>query len=944
MSAEATETNTRPKLVLIDGHAVAYRQFFGLRSPGFRTKDGEPTNAIYGFTRVLIDLLLKQKPRYLAVTFDAGLSGREDLYADYKGTRKKMPDELSTQIEHIKDVVKAFNVPVLMLDGYEADDIIGTVAARATSENVDVHIITGDRDMLQLLDDHVTAQLPKPGGPDELFDVAAFREKYGLEPQQLVDLKALWGDTSDNIPGVKGIGEKGGTKLLQEFETLDGIYANIDSQSIKPGVRKKLETDRDMAYLSYELATIRRDIPVEWTLDACLSHDYDPAEPLELFSRFEFRTFTKQLLVQVDEEEEAAVSVDDFAPPHVDNSPVETVVVQDTATLEKLVKTLNAAKAIAFDTETTGLDQMQAGLVGIALAVDGKIGYYIPVGHVGEGAGTMFETPAAEQLPLETVIAALTPALTNPNIPKVAHNAAFDLVIMQRHGIDVAPIGFDTMIAEWLRNPISRNLGLKNFAQFELGYEMTPIEALIGKGKKQKPISTVPVADVAPYAAADAAITFRAADFLRPQLEQDELSELNQTLEMPLVPVIAAMERAGIRLDSEFLAEMSVRLEGELAAIEQRIFDLSGFDDFNVNSPKQLNKVLFEHLNMPVQGIKKTTHGYSTDATTLDKLLNDVEDPDQRAVLKEIVNHRELAKLKGTYVDALPALVNAETGRLHTSYNQTGTATGRLSSSDPNLQNIPIRTELGREVRRAFIAGEGRTLLAVDYSQIELRVMAHISGDATLLEAFANDQDIHAATAATVYGVKLDDVTYDQRSFAKRVNFGLMYGMGAFRLARDSDLTLKEANDFIETYFQRLPKVADYIENTKQLATDQGYLSTLVGRKRHFPALANPKSGRQQREAEGRAAINMPIQGTAADIMKKAMIELYDALQAEKLSALMTLQVHDELVLDVPDDELDEVTALVVEIMENTYKLNVPLKANAEIGQNWRDMTPVAHQ
>lgn len=927
-------TEKRPKLVLIDGHAVAYRQFFGLRSPGFRTGDGEPTNAIYGFTRVLLDLLLNQKPRYLAVTFDAGLSGRETVYGEYKATREKMPDELATQIEHIKEIVRAFNVPLLMVEGYEADDVIGTVAARAAAQGVHVHIITGDRDLLQLLDEHITVQLPKPGKPDEAYDVAAFREKYSLEPHQLIDLKALWGDSSDNIPGVKGIGEKGGTKLLQAYGSLDGIYANIES--IKGANRKKLEAERDMAYLSYELATIKRDVPVQWSLGACLTHDFDPEKPLELFRRFEFRTFTRQLSEVLDAEAE-----DDDSALQDASELVTTITIQTEPALNALVDTLKVASWIAFDTETTSLDQMSAELVGISLATDSDTGYYIPLGHIGAGAGTMFEEPAADQLPLQMVLDALRGPLTDPDIPKMAHNAVYDLVILQRYGIDVTPITFDTMIAEWLRKPTSRNLGLKNFASMSLEIRMTPIEDLIGKGKKQKSIASLPVDEVAPYAAADAAVTYRAAEYLRPILQADELTGLYATLEMPLVPVIAAMERAGIVLDKEHLAKMSADLEGQLAEIEKRIFDLSdGFGEFNVNSPKQLNEVLYDHLSLPVQGIRSTSHGHSTDAPTLEKLWDDTRHP----IIKEIIEYRELAKLKGTYVDALPELVNMQTGRLHTSYNQTGTTTGRLSSSDPNLQNIPIRTEIGREVRRGFIAGEGRKLLAVDYSQIELRVMAHISQDETLLAAFAQDQDIHAATAATVYGIPLDEVTYGQRSFAKRVNFGLMYGMGAYRLARDSDLTLAEANDFIETYFERLPRVREYIENTKQLASQQGYLKTLMGRKRYFPALTNESSGRPQREAEYRAAINMPIQGTAADIMKKAMIEVHAALQDEKLETLMSLQVHDELVFDVPEAELDHVTELVVSIMESTYTLDAPLKANAEIGPNWRDMTPVAHK
>ena len=595
--------------------------------------------------------------------------------------------------------------------------------------------------------------------------------------------------------------------------------------------------------------------------------------------------------------------------------------------LKALVEKLDQAEGIAWDTETTSVDQMQADLVGIALAVDGDTGYYIPVGH-----------NAGQQLSIQQVIEALRPPLTNPDIPKYAHNAAYDLVMMQRYGIDVTPVAFDTMIAEWLRNPTSKNLGLKNLAMHELGMYMTPISELIGTGKKQKTMDVVAIEQAAPYAAADAAMTYQLTENLHTALHDQSLMEPYESLEMPLIPVIAAMEQAGVALNLPFLAEMSERLGSQLSELEGEIYGLSGgYGEFNINSPKQLNDVLFGKLGLPVQGLKKTTHGYSTNAATLDKLKADTGHP----IVTAILEYRELTKLKGTYVDALPELVNPHTGRLHTSYNQTGTSTGRLSSSNPNLQNIPIRTEIGREVRRAFVAPGGSVLLAVDYSQIELRVLAHISQDPTLMFAFAQGLDIHSATAAAVNGIPLEQVTYEQRSFAKRVNFGLIYGMGAFRLARESDLTLAEADAFIKTYFEQMPQVEAYIEQTRNQARQPEGLTTLFGRKRQFPALQNARVNRQVMEAELRAAVNMPIQGTAADIMKRAMIDVHAALQEHKLGGRMTLQVHDELVLEVPEAELDTTRDLVVHIMENAYKLDVPLQANAQAGPNWRDMTDV---
>lgn len=919
--------STRPVLYLIDGHAVAYRSFFALPSGGFSTRTGEPTNATFGFTRVLLDLLEKDQPDYLAVSFDRGLSGRDTLYDEYKGTRDKMPDELSVQMARIQQVVQAFNIPVLACDGYEADDVIGTVARQAVAQGVDVRIVTGDRDLLQLLNTHVTVQLPsRKSGPDEVYDEARFVERFGLRPDQLVDKKALEGDTSDNIPGVKGIGEKTAVNLLTQYDTLDGIYDHIDE--IKGATRTKLESGQEMARISRELAQIQYDVPLTLDLEACVTHDYDAGEVERLFRELEFRTFLERFQ-RSNQPTTASLFGDDAfgdAPPPGE-SLLETVIVRDEAGLKALVETLNAADAIVWDVETTSVDQMQAELVGIALAVDGERGYYVPVGH-----------QSGQQLSLSRVIDALQAPLTNPKIPKYAHNAVYDLVVMQRYGIDVTPVTFDTMIAEWLRDPVSKFLGLKAFARQYLEVNMTSIDDLIGKGKKQQTMDRVAIEQVGPYAAADAGVTFRAVEHLRPQLEQAGLVDLYETLEMPLVPVIAAMQQAGIALDVAYLAQMSERLASSLQALEDEIHALGGgYGRFNINSPKQLNDVLFGKLGLSTAGIRKTAHGYSTDAATLERLASDTGAP----IVLKILEYRELTKLKGTYVDALPELVNPHTGRVHTSYNQTGTSTGRLSSSNPNLQNIPIRTQIGREVRRAFVAPAGRLLLAVDYSQIELRVLAHISQDATLLEAFAQGQDIHAATAATVYGIPLDQVTYEQRSFAKRVNFGLIYGMGAFRLSRDTDLTLAEAEAFVSTYFERLPGVEKYIEESKRRATSDGYLTTLFGRKRFFPALVSGQGDRQSQQGELRAAVNMPIQGTAADIMKRAMINLHDEIQRRGLDALLTLQVHDELVLEVPEAQLGTVRDLVVSVMEDAYVMDAPLKANAQAGKNWYDMQDV---
>ncbi len=625
-----------------------------------------------------------------------------------------------------------------------------------------------------------------------------------------------------------------------------------------------------------------------------------------------------------------------FEPPKTTH-PLKTVIVRDEDGLHELATVLNSAKSITWDVEATSTDQMAAELVGIALSVDGETGYYVPVGHrkmeqlpLLAMADDEAEMPI-KQLPLQTVLDTLRAPLTNPNIPKYAHNAAYDSVVMQRYGIDVSPIGFDTMVAEWVIDPVSKFLSLKNLAFHRLGVQMTKIDELIGKGKSQISMALVDIENAAPYAAADAVYTHRLVDLLRPDLEESKLTELYETLELPFIPVVTAIEQAGVVLDTDYLAQFSEHLAGILAKYQQEIYDMSGLDDkFNINSPKQLNEVLFDKLGLPVKGLRKTTHGYSTNAASLEQLK------EEHPIVEKILQYREVAKLKGTYADALPQLVNSDTGRVHTSYNQTGTSTGRLSSSDPNLQNIPIRTELGREIRQAFVAPPGTVLLAVDYSQVELRILAHISQDETLLQAFRDGQDIHKATAAAIYGIPLEDVTYEKRSFAKRINFGLIYGMGAFRLARESNLTLEQARGFIDTYFNRLPGVKRYLDGTRKQANEMGYVETLFGRRGNFSAMADLPQ--QRRESWERAAINMPIQGTAADILKWAMINLYNELNSSTLGAKMILQVHDEVVLEVPEGELDETKSLVVEVMEAAYKLDAPLVANAQVGLNWRDM------
>ena len=925
------------RFFLLDGHAIAYRQFFGLRMEAFTTSTGEPTNAIFGFARLLLDILRKEKPQYLAVSFDRGMSGREEVFPEYKSTREKMPDELSSQLTRIEQLVRAFNIPILVLDGYEADDLIGTACAQiATSRDIQARIITGDRDLLQLLTDRVEVQLPQRGGPDRIYDIAAFRDRYEIEPGQLVDLKALMGDFSDNIPGVRGIGQKTATKLLKQYGNLAAIYEHIDE--IKGANQRKLIGDREMAFLSYELALIRRNVPFAIDLADSVAHEYDFEQVLAIFRELEFRSLTRQLL----EGERERVVVKDggqlsmFGDPQPDGDAptdpslkraadiIDTVIVHDDAVLIDLVDALNGAEAIAWDVESTGVDPTVADLVGISLAIAPDRAYYLPVGH-DEGA----------QLPLKDVIDALRPAFTNPEIGKIAYNANYDYLMLARYGIEVTPVKFDVMLAEWCVNPAgkySSPLGLKALALHRLNVEMTEIKQLLGSGRSQRTMNQVAIADAAPYAGADAALTYRLWQEIAPELPRAGVQSLFDEMEMPLIPIIAEMEHAGVEIDSDFLREMSGRLQAELAHIQDEIFELNENRPFNINSPKQLNDVLFQQLGLPTAGLRRTTHGYSTDASALEILQ------DQHPIVANILKYRELTKLKGTYVDALPALVNPQTGRVHTNFNQAGATTGRFSSSNPNLQNIPIRSEQGRQIRKAFVAGAGQLLLAVDYNQIELRVLAHMSEDEALMAAFHEGQDIHRATASAVFDVPLAEVDASQRDLAKRVNFGLMYGMGANRLARTSQMTFEEADAFITRYFERLPRVRSYIQETQRRAQETGELRTLFGRLGDFGALKRPDVNRRHTQSLLRVAINFPIQGSAADIMKMAMLAVHARIREEKLRAKMLLQVHDELVFEVPEAELEETRIIVVDTMETVCKLRVPLRTDAECGPNWCDM------
>ena len=917
-----------PILYLIDGHALAYRTYFAITLSGqqLTTSSGEPTAGIYGFASVLLRLLEQENPEYLAVAFDTGATFRNDLYAEYKATRAKMPDDLRPQIERIREMVDVFGFPRLEAEGYEADDVLGSIARQAAENGLGVKIITGDRDLLQLVNDRVIVNLAGSKLSEARdFGVKEVIETLGIRPEQVVDYKALVGDKSDNIPGVGGIGEKTALTLLQQYANLDEIYAHLDQ--IPSRVRTLLEKDREKAYLSRQLATIRTDLPVMLSLEKARTGQINVAGVEGFFQQLEFRSLLprlKKLESRVVPAPSAGQQLLLFGEPlvRIGEPPPQDgawITVQTREALAELCRKLENVPVLSLDTETTSTDPMRAELVGLSLAFEAGQGYYLPVGHrTGE-----------EQLPAEEVLKALHPVLTSSQVAKIGHNLKYDALVLENQGVSVAPLTFDTMIAAWLVQPDSYNLGLKELAETYLGVQMTHIEELIGKGKNQLTMDRVPVSSVAAYAAADAEICLRLMPLLRERLEQVNAVRLFEEIEMPLVPVLGMMERNGVMLDVPFLQQMSHELTSRLFQIEKDIFQVVGYS-FNLNSTQQLSKVLFETLKLePPDRRKKTTSGhFSTSAGVLEELR------DQHPVVEKILEYRELSKLKSTYVDALPQQINPRTGRVHTSYNQTGSVTGRLASSDPNLQNIPTRTETGRLVRNAFIAAPGYRLLSVDYSQIELRIVAHMAQDEAMLAAFRAGLDIHAATAAAIYGVELEQVTKEQRRHAKAINFGLIYGMSAFGLHRSTGLTLAEAENFVKAYFQQFPGVKAFLDGLRRQAARQGYVETLLGRRRYFPNLksnANPAL----RAREEREAINAPVQGTAADIMKLAMVRLPPALKEAGLGARMLLQVHDELVLEVPENERDETVQVVRGVMENAYPLSIPLVTEARWGHNW---------
>ncbi len=916
-----------PTLYLIDGHALAYRTYFAMTSTGgdtMRTSKGEPTAAIFGFMSVLFRLFDKEKPEYLAVAFDTGRTFRNDIYPEYKATRAKMPDDLKQQIERIREIIDAFDIPRLEKENAEADDVIGTIANQAVQKGLGVKIITGDRDLLQLVNDRIIVNLPGRSMADAKdYAVEDVIQKMGVRPDKIIELKALMGDPSDNIPGVPGVGEKTALKLLEDFDSIEEIYAHLDD--IAPKFKKKLESAKDLAFTSKDLATIRTDIDIALDLEKSSTSHLDFEEVEKIFKDLEFRTLIGRLRDLEGKHEEFGptqqLSLFGEALEKVGNlsqSQIETILVDTEEKLSQLEAELGKAEWLSFDTETTDTDPVKAKLVGISLSVNPERGYYIPVGHRSD----------EKQLLLDTVIKALRPYFENEKIKKVGHNLKYDGMMLAQNGIQVQPYVFDTMLAAWLVDPGYSGFGLKDLADKYLNLHMTHIEDLIGSGKSQLSMADVSIEKVTKYAGADAAVPLALLPYLQDLMDEKNSTNVFEKIEMPLIPVLADMELTGILIDKEFFAVMENELRQRLIEIEEEVCKLVGYS-FNINSTQQLSIALFETLGLESPNRKKTASGhYSTNAAVLEELQG------KHDVVDLMLEYRELSKLQSTYVKTLPENVNPKDGRIHTSFSQTGAVTGRLSSSNPNLQNIPTRTELGRKVRNGFIARPGCGLLAVDYSQVELRIVAHMSQDEAMLDAFKANQDIHATTAAAIYEVPLDKVTKEQRRHAKAINFGLIYGMSPFGLSRSTGLTLSEAENFVKAYFKRFPGVKEYLDSLRKMAMQQGYVETLVGRRRYFPNLATTTNANTRNQQE-REAINAPIQGTAADIMKIAMINLFAALQKSGLEAKILLQVHDELLLECPENERNETIILVQSVMENAYQLNIPLSTEARWGSNW---------
>jgi DNA polymerase I len=927
------------RYILIDGNALVHRGFHAI--PGLTTKTGEPTGAVYGFAMILLKAVKDLKPTHIAVSFDlAGPTFRHEQYADYKATRVKAAQELYDQIPRVKEVVRALNIPIFEKEGFEADDVLGTLARHLCEKHgdiCDVMIVSGDLDMLQLVNKCVKIYTLRKGISDTaVYDESAIQERYGLKPAQMIDYKALRGDPSDNIKGVKGIGEKGAADLIQEFGSIDNLYKNIHKKTAAAGKIKLrtlelLITGEDSARQSYQLSKIVTDAPFHIDVPPYEFTRANLSQTIKLFQDLEFKSLVDKLpknYIGMKDESVGVLSpptpaarsaaltssgVPREAPPLPADIKQDYQLVDTEKKLITLLKKLDKQKEFALDTETTSLDAISADLVGVSLSFKDGEAYYLPADVVAKSAE------------LKNII-------EDAKAKKIGHNIKYDLLSLQNAGIKLDGIYFDTMVASYLLNAGTRQHNLATLAFNELGYQMQPIEELIGKGKKQITMDQVPVEKVSWYAAEDADITWRLKRIFEPELKQQKLDTIFRDIEMPLIEVLAGVERWGIKLDAKLLNRLSQDAEKQIYALEKDIYKLAD-REFNLNSPKQLQEVLFQELQLTTG--KKIKTGTSTAASELERLVG------EHPIVGKIMSYRELSKLQSTYLQTLPLLVNKKTGRIHTSYNQTIAATGRLSSVDPNLQNIPVRgSGIGAEIRKAFIAEQGYKLVSFDYSQIELRIVAHLADDKTMKKIFKNDEDIHTNTAMAIFGVPPDKVTPDMRRDAKTINFGVLYGLSSFGLSsRIGAVSRGEAKEFIDKYFAAYPKVKAYIEDVRAQVNEDGYVKNELGRTRKFPEIKSSQFF--IRAAAERAAINFPIQSLAADVIKVAMINIAKELAGQDGDIRMLLQVHDELVFEVKEGKIEEYVKKIKPLMEEAIQLSVPVKVEAKVGDNWGEMEKI---
>ena len=893
---------------LIDAFAEIYRFYFAMFRNPLTNSKGENISAIFGFARSLYSILKNNKPDYIAVVFDPkGPTFRHKMYKEYKATREKMPDDLRSQLPMIDKVIKAFNIPRLELDEYEADDIIGTMAKKAEKEGCEVLMVTADKDFAQLVTDKVVMYNTR-AKPDEsnLIDIEGVKKKWGVTPAQIRDYLALVGDSSDNIPGVKGVGPKGAVKLLDEYGSLEEILSHIEDISGKK-LKENLTNDAEAARLSLDLVTIRTDAPVGKDMKDIICKEFDINELTKLLKELEFWNMLEEI------QEDTGVEYKKVKKNY------EAIL--DTESLNKLIETLKKSKLISLDLETTSINPMQAEIVGFSFSIKRDQGWYVPIVYSG-GEGNLFREEGHE---LKKLLEKLKPVLEDPDIPKCGQNIKYDKLILSLHGVNVAGVVSDSIILAFLLKPDARSYKIDYLSMEYLNYQMQPISDLIGTGKDQKSMADVPLEEITFYAVEDADVALQLVNKLQPEVEAEGMSRILHDIEIPLIDVLLRMEKSGVYLNINHLNKMSSELAKEITEIEKDIFRLSG-EEFSINSPKQLSLILFGKLGLPPS--RKTKTGYSTDQRAMEQLK------EEHKIVRKVLDYRMYTKLKSTYLEALPELVDPNTGRIHSSFSQTVAATGRLSSSNPNFQNIPIKTEIGRKIRHAFIPeAKGWKIMAADYSQIELRIMAHLSEDPTMIQAFLDDEDIHSITASGLYNVKLDEVTAQMRNAAKTVNFAIMYGARAFRISGALGISIEDAAKTIDDYFNRFSGLNDFILNTIAKAREDKYVTTILGRKRYLNEIDS--SNFNLRQGAERIAVNTQLQGSAADMIKIAMIRIDRRIRDENLKSMMILQVHDELVFEVPSEELEVLQELVAAEMIGAMELRVPVKVDVGIGKDW---------